>query len=195
MAFPGSLCPAIPCPVRQRAGTETRPYNGDGHILPITLHTHVTESEGENMELLKKSVDSVIERDRIGSPVFLRCVLNVASENTTLLQPAVEIAALSNGWIQSNPQTVYAQGDANATQVTVMVKYVDGQMSVLSVNRVETETAIDIMLVGNKGVIYHETPIGRHYLSGTPPQLGRIEALIETITQALASDQPIRVEG
>ncbi len=24
----GSLCPAIPCPVRQRTGTETRPYIG-----------------------------------------------------------------------------------------------------------------------------------------------------------------------
>ena len=24
----GSLCPAMLCPVRQRAGTETRPYNG-----------------------------------------------------------------------------------------------------------------------------------------------------------------------
>ena len=36
-------------------------------------------------------------------------------------------------------------------------------MALLSVNRVAVETAVDIMLVGNKGVIYHETPVGRHY--------------------------------
>lgn len=147
------------------------------------------------MELLIKSVDSVIEKDRIGSPVFLRCVLNVASDNDSLLGPTAEIVTLSNGWIQSDPQTIYAQGDANATQVTVMVKYVDGQMAVLSVNRVETETAIDIMLVGNKGVLYHETPIGRHYLSGTPPQLGKTGELSDTIAQALSTGQPTIVEG
>lgn len=146
------------------------------------------------MELLKKSVDSVIEKGRIGSPVFLRGVLNVVSGKNSILQPTVELVALSNGWIQSEPQTIYAHGDANTTQVTVMVKYVDGQMSVLSVNRVKTETAIDIMLVGNKGVIYHETPIGRHYLSGTPPQLGRSEELSDSIAQALRTGQPLLLE-
>ena len=147
------------------------------------------------MELLKKSVDSVIKKDRIGSPVFLRCVLNIASETSSLLQPTAEMVALSNGWMPSQPQRVYAQGDADAIHVTVMVQYTDGQMAVLSINRVDTETAIDIMLVGNEGVIYHETPIGRHYLSGTPPQIGGIGELTETIAKALATGQPIAVEG
>lgn len=147
------------------------------------------------MELLKKSVDSVIEKGRIGSPVFLRCVLNVASGTSSLLQPTAEIAALSNGWIPSQPQRVYAKGDVDATQVTVMVQYTDGQMAVLSVNRVETETAIDIMLVGNRGVIYHETPIGRHYLNATPPQFTEIGELTEVISDALTTGQPVSVEG
>ncbi len=146
------------------------------------------------MELLKKSVQSVIDEDRIGSPVFLRCVLNITSEASSLLQPAAEIVALSNGWMPSQPQSIYAQGDVDATQVTVMVKYADGQMTMLSINRVDTETGIDIMLVGNKGVIYHETPLGRHYLSTTPPQLRNSGELSDAITQALASDQPIAVE-
>ncbi|MDE0637573.1 MAG: hypothetical protein OXI43_17185 [Candidatus Poribacteria bacterium] len=147
------------------------------------------------MELLKKSVDSVIEKDRIGSPVFLRCVLHIASDTSSLLQPTAEMVALSNRWIPSQPQRVYAKGDADATQVTVMVQYTDGQMAVLSINRVETETAIDIMLVGNKGVIYHETPIGRNYVSATPPQLDATGELTEVIADALATGQPITVEG
>ena len=147
------------------------------------------------MELLKKSVDSVIKKNRIGSPVFLRCVLNIASETSSLLQPTAEMVALSNRWIPSQPQRVYAQGDADTTQVTVMVQYTDGQMAVLSINRVDTEKAIDIMLVGSEGVIYHETPIGRHYLSGTPPQIGGIGKLTETIAKALATGQPVAVEG
>jgi len=147
------------------------------------------------MELLKKSVQSVIEKERIGSPVFLRCVLQVASETASLLEPTAEIAALANGWMSSQPERVYAQGNPTATQVTVMVQYADGQMALLSVNRVDIETAIDIMLVGNKGVIYHETPLGRHYLSAPALVLGNIGELTAAIAQALESGQPITVEG
>ncbi|MCE2414367.1 hypothetical protein J4G07_10200 [Candidatus Poribacteria bacterium] len=147
------------------------------------------------MELLKKSVQSVLEKERIGSPVFLRCVLNVASDSANLLSPVAEMAALANGWMPSSPGRVYAQGGTDATQVTVMVHYVGGQMALLSVNRVEAETAIDIMLVGNKGVIYHETPVGRHYLNATSPQLGATGELTEAITQSLESGQPITLEA
>lgn len=147
------------------------------------------------MELLKKSVQSVIEKDRIGSPVFLRCVLNVADDTANLLPSLGEAAALANGWMPSAPMSVYAQGGAEATQMTVMVHYVGGQMALVSVNRVDAETAIDIMLVGNKGVIYHETPVGRHYLNAAPPELGGTGELTEAIVQSLESGQPITLEG
>ena len=146
------------------------------------------------MELLKKSVQSVLEKERIGSPVFLRCVLHVAGDASNLLSSVAEMAALANGWMSSPPARVYAQGEADGTQVTVMVHYVGGQMALLSVNRVDVETAIDIMLVGNKGVIYHETPVGRHYLNATSPQLGDTGELTEAIAQSLESGQPIMLE-
>ena len=73
-----------------------------------------------------------------------------AGDAANLLSPVAEVTALANGWIPSLPASVYAQGDAEATQVTVMVHYVEGQMALLSVDRVNVETAIDIMLVGNQ---------------------------------------------
>ena len=146
------------------------------------------------MELLKKSVQSVLEKERIGSPVFLRCILHIAGDSANLLSLASEMAALANGWMPSPPARVYTQGDADGTQVTVMVHYVGGQMALLSVNRVDVDPAIDIMLVGNKGVIYHETPVGRHHLNATVPQLGATGELTEAIAQSLESGQPITVE-
>ena len=146
------------------------------------------------MELLKKSVQSVLEKDRIGSPVFLRCVLQVAGNASNLLPSAAEMAALANGWIPSSPSSVYAQGGTEATQITVMVHYVGGQMALLSVNRVDVDPAIDIMLVGNKGVIYHETPVGRHYLNAIAPELGETSELTEAIAQSLDSGQPVGLE-
>ena len=147
------------------------------------------------MELLKKSVQSVLEKDRIGSPVFLRCVLHVAGEDMNPLSSVAEITALANEWIPSPPASVYTQGDTNGTQVTVMVHYVGGQMALLSVNQVDVDTAIDIMLVGNKGVIYHETPVGRHYLNAIPPGFGGTGELTEAIAQSLDSGQPVVLEG
>ena len=147
------------------------------------------------MELLKKSVQSVLEKDRIGSPVFLRCVLHIADGGENLVSPMAEIAALANEWIPSQPTHVYAQGEAGSTQVTLMVHYVGGQMALLSVNRVDMQTAIDIMLVGNKGVIYHETPIGRHYSNAIFPELDGAGELAAAITQSLESGQPITLEG
>ena len=147
------------------------------------------------MELLKQSVQSVLEKDRIGSPVFLRCVLNITGEGANLLSPVAEMVALANAWIPSSPERVYAQGGAETTQVTVNIHYVGGQMALLSVNRVDVETAIDIMLVGNKGVIYHETPMGRHYSNAIPPELGDAGELSEAIAQSLQDGQPITLEG
>ena len=147
------------------------------------------------MELLKKSVQSVLEKERIGSPVFLRCVLHVAGKGVNLLPSAASMTALANAWIPSTPARVYAQGEAEGTQVTVIIHYVAGQMALLSVNRVEVDTAIDIMLVGNKGVIYHETPVGRHYLNAIAPEFDDIGELTETITQSLESGQSVVLEG
>lgn len=147
------------------------------------------------MELLKESVQTLIQKERIGSPVFLRGLLNINSKNCSLLTPLTELVALANTWIPSDPQKVYAQGEIDGTQVTTMVQYADGQMAMLSVNRVDTETAIDIMLVGNKGVIYHETPIGRHYLSGSPPEFDDVGELSEFITQSFKNGQPVKIEA
>ena len=146
------------------------------------------------MELLKKSVQSVLEKDRIGSPVFLRCVLHVAGEDVDLLSSMAEMTALANAWILSPPARVYAQGDVDSTQVTVMVHYVAGQMATLSVNRVDIETAIDIMLVGNRGVIYYETPVGRHYQNAILLELDGIGELTAAIAQSLESGQPVELE-
>ena len=147
------------------------------------------------MELLKNSVQSVLEKDRIGSPVFLRCVLHIATESESLLSPVAEVAALANEWIPASPARVYAQGDAGAAQVTIMIHYVGGQMALLSTNRVAMQTAVDIMLVGNKGVIYHETPIGRHYANAVPPELDGSGELAAAIAESLESGQPITLEG
>ena len=70
----------------------------------------------------------MLEKDRIGSPAFLRCVLQVAGDTANLLPSVAEMAALANGWMPSSPASGLCTGGAEATQITVMVHYVGGQM-------------------------------------------------------------------
>ena len=132
----------------------------------------------------------------MGSEMCIRdsCVLQVADESSDLLASVGVVTALANEWIPSSPVRVYAQGDVDSAQVTVMVHYVAGQMALLNVNRADIETAIDIMLVGNRGVIYHETPIGRHYQNAILPELDGIGELTAAIAQSLESGQPVELE-
>ncbi len=147
------------------------------------------------MDQLKDALQSVIDKDRIGSPVFIRAILNITDNVETLIQPTTGLIAFSNELLPSESHSVYAQASDDDIQVTVMLHYVGGQMALLSTNRVNSQTDIDLMLVGNKGVIYHQTPIGRNYLSGTPPKLGETGPLTDVITQSLATGKPIIVEG
>lgn len=149
---------------------------------------------GGIMDQLKDSLQSVIDKDRIGSPVFIRAILNIAENEVTLLQPTTGLIVISNELLPSDSHSVYAQGSDDDTQLTVMLQYIGGQMALLSTNRVNYQTDIDLMLVGNRGVIYHQTPIGRNYLSGTPPKLSESGIITDVITQSLATGKPIMVE-
>lgn len=142
------------------------------------------------MESLQKSVQTVIKSGRIGSPVFLRCLFNVAT-GTSLLQPAAAVMAIANEWMPAEPARIYAQGNADATQVTLMVQYAGGQSAVMSVNRTQAEPELDIMLIGNKGVLYHETPTGRHSMSAVPLEMDDAGELTPIIAQSLESGRPI----
>ena len=76
-----------------------------------------------------------------------------------------------------------------------MVKYAGGQSALLSVNRLPAggEVTVDLRLVGNNGIIYHETPTGPYRLMNEPLGFSGGEDLVDTIHQGLETKQPISV--
>jgi hypothetical protein len=47
------------------------------------------------------------------------------------------------------------------------------------------------MLIGNKGVIYHETPVGRHRLMNAPLEFSGGEHLMGPMEQAMKTGKPV----
>ena len=147
------------------------------------------------IQSLQQSVQSVIDEGRIGSPVFLRCIVQAPIQAGDTVGGIAALAAIANDWMPDPPEQIYTLDSADNTQITAMVKYAGGQSALLSVNRVSagSEVVVDLRLVGNNGIIYHETPTGPYRLMNSPLSFSGGEDLIDIIRQGLETKQPINV--
>ena len=147
------------------------------------------------IQSLQQSVQSVIDEGRIGSPVFLRCIVHAPIEAADTVGGIAALTAIANNWMPNPPEQIYAIDNADRTQITAMVKYTGGQSALLSVNRLPAggEVTVDLRLVGNNGIIYHETPTGPYRLMNEPLNFSGGEDLIDAISQGLETKQPISV--
>ena len=156
------------------------------------------------IQSLQQSVQSVIADGRIGSPVFLRCMVQANIGGAHIVKGMAALTALANMWMPSSPERLYALGSADATQATAIVQYAGGQTAILSVNRIPDhqvalnpdsigEASVDLILIGNKGVIYHETPVGRHRLMNAPLEFSGGEHLMGPMEQAMKTGKPVNL--
>ena len=147
------------------------------------------------IQSLQQSVQSVINDGRIGNPVFLRCMVQTPIEETNVVSGIAALTEIANSWMPSAAEQIYALGGADTTQITAMVQYAGGQTALLSVNCIPAngEASVDLRLVGNKGVIYHETPVDQHRLINAPLVFKGGERLIDSIRQGLETGKPVKM--
>ena len=147
------------------------------------------------IQSLQQSVQSVIDEGQIGSPVFLRCIMHAPIEVPDVVGGIAALTAIANNWMPDPPEQIYALDNADRTQITAMVKYAGGQSALLSVNRLPAggEVTVDLRLVGNNGIIYHETPTGPYRLMNEPLSFSGGEGLVDAIRQGLETKQPVNV--
>ena len=145
------------------------------------------------MKLLQQSVSSVIAEGRIGSPVFLRCMVQIPLTGASVVSGMAAVAAVANTWMPSEPERIYVPDKSAAMQMTAMVQYAGGQTAMLSVNRIPPvgEASVNLMLVGNKGVIHHDTPAERHRRMHPPIEFSGGEDLITLIETAINTASPV----
>jgi hypothetical protein len=147
------------------------------------------------IQRLQQSVQSVINAGRIGSPVFARCTAQMRPEQTEVLNGLSALIELVNTWMPVPLGAIYALESEDKRQITAMTRYAGGQTAILSVNRVPEaqETSIDLVLIGNRGVIYHETPSGRHQLMNESLAFSGGGDWLPSIRQSITTGQPVKV--
>ena len=107
---------------------------------------------------LRHVIQHAIDLGRLGSPQFLRCICQV--ESWDRLEPALnELVSLADGWFGAHPVQRYRLGGDNHVYLTEVLKWPDGQGAIITASSGSSDptSGLDLMLVGSRGTLYHET--------------------------------------
>ncbi len=109
-----------------------------------------------DLSALSEVVQEAIGEERLGQPQFLRCLVQVSADR---LGDAInEWVALGEAWFGSSVATRHRLGDGSGVYLTEMAKWETGQAALITVSSTGSNgaPAIDLMLIGSRGTIYHE---------------------------------------
>lgn len=139
---------------------------------------------------LHRAVNATIQSKRLGRPVFARLTLQGPDNPGVPLLAA--LSTLVRDWINQPLARLYAVGSLASGQVSLTWSFQDGATSVVTYSRCRPlGNGIDLMLIGNRGVIYHdfgsaeawEESMAREGPKGVP-------AIQDAIERALRSGKP-----
>ncbi len=109
-----------------------------------------------DLSALSEVVQEARGEERLGQPQFLRCLVQVSADR---LGDAInEWIALGEAWFGSSVATRHRLGDGSGVYLTEMAKWETGQAALITVSSTGSNgaPAIDLMLIGSRGTIYHE---------------------------------------
>jgi len=144
------------------------------------------------MHLLYQTIKEIIDTGRVGVPVFVRFIVQTTPIDEQIIDILAQTLVMTGSWLGSIPAKIYVQHRENTAQITATAEYTGGQTAIVSIN-ISTEFAsrIDLMLLGNKGALYHDgeaMPTG--FDLGVEP-MTIPKWLIDVIERSLFTGEPI----
>ncbi len=147
------------------------------------------------MRFLYETVKEILDTGRVGVPVFLRCSAQIESGDDHVEDVLMRILTMTCSWMESVPLRLYAQSGSKSKQLTVTVHYVGGQTGIVSVNAApDAKDSLDLMLLGNKGALYHDSeslPPGFDLTTGPLPVP---EWLVDAVAESYRTGEPTLIE-
>jgi len=109
------------------------------------------------MQFLYQTVKEIIDTGRVGIPVFVRLIGRIIPSEDHIIDTLGRILAITGSWFSAVPIRIYVQHKENTAQVTATVEYESGQTAIVSLSIAsEFASRIDLMMLGNKGALYHD---------------------------------------
>jgi hypothetical protein len=145
-----------------------------------------TEPPMAELSDLHRAVAGVLQNKQVGVPVFVRYTLQLARKENALVNPLAQVVAVVRGWINQDLAKVYAS-EVAGVEVSGLLEFTGGATALVSVvRRTAGPDAVDLILLGNQGAIYHETTSVHADLP-----IGKADAkLLRAIERSLQSRKP-----
>lgn len=106
---------------------------------------------------LTRTVQESIRSGRIGQPVFVRLTAGVAGGEADRWGRVLQLVSTAGAWVGSKIERVYAVEAPDRSHITVMLEFRGGAAGIVStVSTGPNGPAVDALLLGNRGGIYHE---------------------------------------
>jgi hypothetical protein len=147
------------------------------------------------MQFLYQTIKEIIETGRVGTPVFVRFVVQIMPSGEHILDTLARFLVITGSWLTSIPIRVYVQHKENSAQITASAEYAGGQTAIVSVNIANViSSRIDLMMIGNKGAVYQDSEMMPPGFDVDFEPLSIPEWLMDAIEQSLFAGKPVSIE-
>lgn len=117
-----------------------------------------------NIADLHRTIETTLASKRLGTPVFVRYLVHGRGSAAVVLARLTRIVMAVRDWLAQPLERVYALGSAKGPQVSLSLEFRGGATALVShaaapgPTRVTGQgiTAVDVTLIGNHGVLYHD---------------------------------------
>jgi hypothetical protein len=146
---------------------------------------------------LHRSIQSTLASKRLGTPVFVRYLLQTQDKPAAAVARLAQLAGAVRDWLGQPVERVYVVGPAKSSHLTLTMEFRGGATAQVSwTSSAPRAGGVDVMLLGNHGAIYHDFGTGNLWdepagaLADKPD-----ETLVRLIERSLKSGQPESAGG
>lgn len=147
------------------------------------------------MRSLYEAIRQILDNGRVGVPVFTRFTVQIAPEDGHVENVLARILTMTCSWMEAKPLRVYALSQDDSKHLTAFVHYADGQTAIVSVTTVPYhEHRMYLMILGNKGALYHDMEVLPPGFEITTEPLPIQEWLMHAVNRSISTGKPVFFE-
>jgi hypothetical protein len=150
------------------------------------------ELDMNSLDELHRSVQTTLASNRLGTPVFVRYIVQRPAAEPALAGLA-RIAGVVRGWLGAPVREIYAVGSAEQRHITLTLELQNAATALITwIGTPGRGSGVDLLVVGNHGTLQHDG--GDAPLWDETPALGDAapdQELLALVQRALTQGRPV----
>ncbi len=140
-----------------------------------------------SMTDLHRAVQSTLASKRLGTPVFVRYLMQSRDKADAAVSRLAWLAGLVRNWVGQPVERIHAHGQSKNGYLGLTIEFRAGATAMIGWSSgAGSSTTADLMILGNHGALYFdEEEIGSHPVPVKPDA-----ALLEVIERAIRAGRP-----